>query len=420
MPSAHISVTTFQRLFMQASACVAKFALALVLLVGVVPVAAIAAPSTNTAESHLNKAEEARKKAAAEEAKAKVLAKEVAELDARADQYAKEAESYVPKIQDASSKASQLAKELSALKTKEGALRADIEKTSQLYDIQKESLRKRAAETYRQGDDFYLSLIFEAVDLRDLITRSEFVSRVMQANSEAADELMVTKRSLDNDRVALEKTIADAKKKADAAASIANRLVTLKASRVAAANSSEALQDQKSDLMQDSKKNAARLRALAEEEEAQARKLQAELSGNGSGKFTGKMKWPVPGFNRVTSPFGYRICPFHGRELHSGIDIGRKADGTPINGAAIVAAGSGKVLSAGYRSGYGNTVIIDHGNGVTTVYAHQQSGGIKVSAGQKVKAGDRIGTVGSTGNSTGPHLHWEVRVNGVPKNPMTY
>jgi len=85
-----------------------------------------------------------------------------------------------------------------------------------------------------------------------------------------------------------------------------------------------------------------------------------------------------------------------------------------------VAAGSGKVLSAGYRGGYGNTIILDHGNGVTTLYAHQRSGGIRVSSGEEVKKGERIGTVGSTGNSTGPHLHFEVRVNGTPKNPGGY
>lgn len=420
MRLAHISNTTLKRLLGRgAVACV--LALAGILLLVSAPTRVYAAPASGTAQSHLDKAEEARKKAAAEEANAKRLAKEVEELEIRVGQYAKEAESYQPKIKEASGKASALAQELSRLKSAEASLRAEIERTSQLYEEQKERLRDRAAETYRQGEDFYLSLLFESVDLSDLITRSEFVSRILQENSETADALMVTKRTLDNNRVELEKTVATAKEKSDAAAAVANRLITLKASRIAAVNSSEALQDKKSDLMKDSKENAARLRALAEAEEAEARKLQKELSGSGSGKFSGKMAWPVPGFTRVSSPFGYRIHPIFGtRKLHTGIDIGRKSDGTSINGAAIVAAGSGKVISAGSRSGYGYTVIIDHGNGVTTLYAHQQAGGIKVSNGQNVKAGQRIGTVGSTGNSTGPHLHWEVRVNGTPVNPMTY
>jgi murein DD-endopeptidase MepM/ murein hydrolase activator NlpD len=130
----------------------------------------------------------------------------------------------------------------------------------------------------------------------------------------------------------------------------------------------------------------------------------------------------VPGFYRVSSGFGYRIHPIFGtRKMHTGIDVGRNLNPPKsIDGAPIVAAGTGTVVSAGWRNGYGNTVVIDHGNGVATLYAHQPSGGIKVAAGQRVGKGDRIGTVGSTGYSTGPHLHFEVRVNGDPVDPMKY
>ena len=100
--------------------------------------------------------------------------------------------------------------------------------------------------------------------------------------------------------------------------------------------------------------------------------------------------------------------------MHPGIDIGASS------GSPIVAAASGTVLYAGRRGSYGNTVMIDHGNGVVTLYAHQVSGGIRVSGGQHVNKGERIGAVGSTGNSTGPHLHFEVRVNGAAKNPTNY
>lgn len=170
--------------------------------------------------------------------------------------------------------------------------------------------------------------------------------------------------------------------------------------------------------------NAARLRALAEAEEAESNKIARELYGTGSGYFAGVMAFPVPGWEQTPTggaAFGYRIHPILGyNKMHAGIDIGSNAVGKNINGATIVAAGEGKVIFAGSRSGYGNTVIIDHGNGVTTLYAHQQSGGIKVKVGQTVYRRDPIGAVGSTGLSTGPHLHFEVRINGTPVDPMKY
>lgn len=122
-------------------------------------------------------------------------------------------------------------------------------------------------------------------------------------------------------------------------------------------------------------------------------------------------QWPINA--PVSSGFGYRVHPIFGtRRLHKGLDLGA-GSGTPI-----AAAKEGTVLSAGWQNGYGNTVVISHGGGVTTLYAHQSS--VAVSAGQQVSRGDIIGYVGSTGWSTGPHLHFEVRVNGTAVDPMPY
>ncbi|MFN2504854.1 MAG: peptidoglycan DD-metalloendopeptidase family protein [Acidimicrobiales bacterium] len=121
---------------------------------------------------------------------------------------------------------------------------------------------------------------------------------------------------------------------------------------------------------------------------------------------------PVPG-SPVTSGFGYRVHPIYGdARLHTGVDLGASS-GTPIR-----AAGSGVVVTAEWYGGYGNATIIDHGNGLATLYGHQSS--IGVSAGQRVSQGEVIGRVGCTGSCTGPHLHFEVREDGTPVNPMGY
>ena len=120
---------------------------------------------------------------------------------------------------------------------------------------------------------------------------------------------------------------------------------------------------------------------------------------------------PVNG--RISSPFGYRVHPiFKVSKLHTGLDMAAGA-GTPI-----AASAGGRVVFAGWRGGYGRAVIIDHGGGITTLYAHQSS--LAVSQGQSVRQGQVVGRVGSTGYSTGPHLHFEVRLNGSPVDPMRY
>ena len=147
--------------------------------------------------------------------------------------------------------------------------------------------------------------------------------------------------------------------------------------------------------------------------EADAARLKDEIAAlqDSGGTNPGVLGWPVSG--RLSSPYGYRIHPIYGtKRLHTGIDIAAS------NGTPIAAAGSGKVILAKVFGGYGNAVVVDHGGGLTTLYAHQSR--IAVSVGQAVSRGDTIGYVGSTGNSTGAHLHFETAEYGNRVDPLKY
>ena len=136
---------------------------------------------------------------------------------------------------------------------------------------------------------------------------------------------------------------------------------------------------------------------------------QAASSKKGSGEFL----WPAPGYSRISSSFGNRMHPIKKKVLqHTGIDIAAPS------GASVVAAKGGTVIIAEVQGGYGKTVVISHGNGLTTLYGHCSK--LLVESGQTVKAGAVIAKVGSTGVSTGPHLHFEVRKNGSPVQPLNY
>ncbi len=389
-------------------------------LVFATAVPALAVTSADV-RAHSAAAETARRKAAEALALAAKLKTETDKLDDQVSALAAEADALDPEIAKASARTDRLKAELQGLRTQIAVKTSDIASATAQYELEQQLLSDRIRATYRQGDWFYFDLLLGSTDVRDLIARTELVNRVIHSNNDVAAQLAATRTDLERSKAELDRTMQSVNLKKQEAAAAEGHLKKVQDMRQAKVDSQQSILNQKSSLMVVSKKNASRLLAIAKAEEAESARIASMLSSHrGSGKYSGSMAWPVPGFNNVTSSFGWRVHPiFKTRKLHTGIDIGRNGS-SPINGAAIVAAGAGKVIWAGARSGYGNVVMIDHGNGVVTLYAHQQSGGIKVSNGATVKKGQRIGTVGSTGFSTGPHLHFEVRVNGNPVNPMNY
>lgn len=388
------------------------------LALAIVLALAFAAPALGVTSSDLSAhqaaADAARKRAAAANALAADLMRQTAVLDKQIEGLQVQADALNPKIAETTARTARLRAEVESLRAQVAAKRADIAKTQAQYKVEQQLLSNRIESTYKQGNWFYIEMLLGSQNIGDLITRTEFVSRVIESNNDIAKQLSGTKDMLERAKVALDRTLETATVKRHQAEVVQSDLVQLRRSRQTKVDAQEAVLGQKATLLADTKENAKRQLALYKAELAESNRIAALLSGNGSGAFHGSMTWPVPSSHRITSNFGPRNCPFHGRENHSGIDIGA-ASGSPI-----VAAGAGKVIDVHRSSSYGNMVMIDHGNGVVTLYAHQRDGGIVVHVGQRVDKGQRIGAVGSTGNSTGPHLHFEVRVNGTPRNPRNY
>jgi murein DD-endopeptidase MepM/ murein hydrolase activator NlpD len=282
--------------------------------------------------------------------------------------------------------------------------------------ISQQRLADRVVEIYTSGRPSSLEVLLSVSSLDDLITQLEYLDDIARRDQQIADEVAEGRRALAEERrrtreledeearTTAELATRTAEQRAALEELVARRdeLVAAQADREALLGSVRAHRDEAQDdveaLEQASAELADRIRA------AQSSGTPGVTSGSGARPSSGLM-WPVSG--PITSPFGYRW----GR-LHAGVDIGVGY------GTLIHAAAAGTVIHAGWLGGYGNLVVVDHGNGLSTAYAHQQR--IHVSGGQGVAQGDVLGEVGNTGYSFGPHLHFEVRVNGNPVDPLGY
>jgi len=393
-------------------AYISAFLAAILLSLSVVPAFAV---SQSDLQKHQRAAETARRQAAAASALAERLAEQTVALDTRIDALQADVDKLDPVVAEAERNRASLQNQVDKLRRDVTSLELSISKTQREYDRQSALLEKRMTSAYREGDWFYLDVLLGAKDFGDLIDRSEFITRVIEANRRDAIELDRTKGSLQDAQDKLQATLTQASEKRAEATAVEKRWRGLQDQREAKVAEQQTVYGQKKTLLAATRKNVTKLKAIAAAEDRESDRIAAQLAarGGGSGVYNGVMQWPVPASYNVTSPFGWRMHPILGyRRFHAGVDIA--AD----SGSAIVASGSGTVIQAGYSGGYGNVTMIDHGNGVVSVYAHQSS--IGVSVGSQVSKGERIGAIGSTGLSTGPHLHFEVRINGNPVNPMNY
>ncbi len=276
------------------------------------------------------------------------------------------------------------------------------EKANEKYDVFQERFRVMC----EHGDVSYIEMLLSAKSFGDFVDKAEIMKEISRYDKQVFDEMDKVRREIEQARDEIEKL----KETQEASA---KDLENQKAALVKKQNEQAAY-------IRELEKDTATYQRIIDEADAAMAALRASVSGSlssssGGAKYVGgEFTWPTPSCHYITSHFSpRRKNPVTGiYKRHTGTDIGASY------GAAIVAANSGTVTLAGWNSGYGNCVIIDHGGGKATLYAHMSA--YSVSAGQKVSKGQRIGSVGSTGNSTGPHLHFEVLINGAAVDPMQF
>lgn len=255
--------------------------------------------------------------------------------------------------------------------------------------------------------NFYLSLIFGAESFGDLISRIDMITEIMEYDKQTEENYKEARDLALEVKSEYEATEAELTAKAEELQAEIDRLQ----------EELQAAQEQINALQKSINDQQAIVDGYAADEkeiQAQIDKMKEQLKNQNTVVAAGSYAWPCPSCYTITSNYGYRYLELYGyTRLHAGTDIGAQY------GAAVTAAASGTVTIASHGStGYGNYVMIAHADGSATLYGHMSS--LAVTVGQSVSQGDTIGYVGSTGNSTGPHLHFEVRINGSPVDPMQY
>lgn len=275
-----------------------------------------------------------------------------------------------------------------------------------------ELLKKRLRVMYKTGNASVLGLVLGAEDFTEFLSRTQVTARVAQHDRELIEKMQKELAQIQEVKEAIESAkieLEDSKgQQAGKQTQLAQQLL----------QTQDQIQDIEA-LEKDYKANQAQLTQQMKEVQAEVDAIYAKVDSTGTYD-GGMMLWPVAGYNTVTSNYGWR---FGGTDFHTGIDIARtNAAGQGIYGKPILAAAAGKVIftQTTYVAGrgYGIYLIIDHGGGISTLYGH--TSGLKVKVGDEVSRGQTVAYVGSTGWSTGPHLHFEVRVQGKYTNPWPY
>lgn len=272
------------------------------------------------------------------------------------------------------------------------------------YKTQKDLFEQRIVSIYESGETKYLDILLKSKNITDFLSSYYVISQLAEYDENLLNDIGAKKKEIDISKQKLENEKKELAKMIETQSRENRILQNTKKVR-------ESFLERLSIEEQDIQKQIDEYNKQFEEINKQI--IALAMNGIDTKYIGGQLAWPVPGYTRITSEYGMRVHPITGvYKLHTGVDIGAP------EGANFIAANDGIVTKAEYNGAYGNMVIVDHGGGISTLYAHGSE--IVVQVGQNVKRGDTVLKVGSTGYSTGAHAHFEVRINGVTTNPMPY
>ncbi len=339
------------------------------------------------------------------------IQQQLGEKDAQLEEKKKEIGNAMEQLILTQEELAEAKRKLAAIETRQQALEIKIRQNEAAlaakqkeYDKSRAVYKKRLRDIYENGQVNYLDVLLGAADFRDFSSRMYLLQRVVRRDFNLIDrletqreELLAKKAELDDIKSQLSAAHEEGQKEQQI---VAQKTVERQKLYEQALAEKAQLDAEYEELQRNSQEITAMIQRMEQEG-----RMMPQAGG------TGQLAWPVNG--EITSPFGWRVHPIWGTQIfHAGLDIG--ADyGDPVH-----AADSGTVVYAGWMGGYGNAVMIDHGGGMVTLYGHNSS--ITVGEGEQVSKGQTIALAGSTGNSTGPHCHFEVRIHGEVVSPLQY
>lgn len=329
---------------------------------------------------------------------------ELEEIQSNLSENLQQIEKLDEKINSVETQLQEYESKITEIKNTINEVETELNTVSEKYDKQKELFKQRMVAIYEAGETHYLDILLKSRSLSDFLSSYYIITQLAQIDSDLINELEEKKDKIELGKEKLKNEKNELSVIAENQTRLSRTLQNTKMLRESfvskLSEEEKTLQDKIDEINKQYEEVNKQILALIENQ------ILPEYIG-------GVLAWPVPGYTRITSKYAMRVHPITGQyKLHTGIDIGAP------EGSNFIAANDGVVIKTGFNIAYGNMVIVDHGGGVTTLYAHGSE--ILVEIGQAVSRGEPVLKVGSTGYSTGPHAHFEVRINGITTDPLPY